>query len=91
MCRSSGKEEYLELDDIVTDQIRQGHLITVVYAKTKIRESYLAVWIDDLERYFYHNTNINGAIIDSCIFKAKLPTLNGIKSRMMTPGKIPGS
>ncbi|WP_310423192.1 hypothetical protein [Chamaesiphon sp. VAR_48_metabat_135_sub] len=87
--RSNGKEEYLELDDAVTGQIRQGHLITVVYAQTKIRENCVAVWIDELAQYFYHNTNVNGAIIDTCIFKSRLPTLNGIKNRVLVPGQNP--
>jgi hypothetical protein len=87
--RSNGKEEYLELDDAVTGQIRQGHLITVVYAQTKIRQNCVAVWIDELEQYFCHNTNVNGAIIDTCIFKSRLPTLDGIKNRVLVPGTNP--
>jgi hypothetical protein len=87
--QSSGKEEYLELDGSVIDQIRQGHVITVIRAQTKVRETCVALWINDLEQYFYHHTNINTAIIDTCIFKSRLPTLNGMKNSILVPGQNP--
>jgi hypothetical protein len=87
--QANGKEEYLELDGSVINQIRQGHVITVIRAQTKVRENCVALWINDLEQYFYHNANINTAIIDTCIFKSRLPTLNGIKNHGLTPGKNP--
>ena len=52
------QEEYIGLANCDVNTMRKGHLITVVFAHNRNQTLCLAIYIDELEKYFYCISNI---------------------------------
>ncbi len=74
---SSGNEEYLEFTDFAVNELRSGHRITIIYAKTDDRDFFVTLWIDQIKKYFYHNVNIYSLAAYVCYAKSKSQKLRG--------------
>jgi hypothetical protein len=67
---SNTKEEYVELINFGL-QAREGHLLTILYGARHGKTAYAAIYINELNRYFWQERYLNGLLFGGHMFLGK--------------------